>query len=315
MSEMIGMDVEAVRRTASELRRKAGEIRAVEARVDAVVGQISGSWHGNRARQFVGDWHGHHRAALLLLADRVDGLGQAALNNASEQESASGGGARSGGPGSFGGSGPGLWAGVERTSAWGLISAGAAAVLPSAKKLLKLSAKFSDNKYSVGRYTNAWNKVLRITDSLKVNGHRVVPEDLLRFKRSPVFHVLNEHQGLLKGGQAIVGKATGVSSAVDSASDAYLAFQRGDSVNGVADGANALTRAVDVTPAGKVPVVHAATFTVRAWTEVVHAATSKDIDWSANGISQIVTASPGDWATAIKETLPQFKDIFLKKIW
>ena len=92
MSDMIGMAVEAVRRTASELRRKAGEIRAVEARVDAIVSQINGSWHGNRARQFVGDWHGHHRAALLLLADRVDGLGQSALNNAGEQETASGGG-------------------------------------------------------------------------------------------------------------------------------------------------------------------------------------------------------------------------------
>lgn len=109
MSEMIGMDVEAVRRTASELRRKADEIRAVEARVDAIVGQINGSWQGNRARRFVGDWHGHHRAALLLLADRVDGLGQSALNNAGEQEAASGGG-RAGGGGHPGGQrGPNLW--------------------------------------------------------------------------------------------------------------------------------------------------------------------------------------------------------------
>ena len=91
MSDTIGMDVDAVRRTASELRRKAGEIRAVEARIDAVVGQINGSWQGDRARRFVSDWHGHHRAALLLLADRVDGLGQSALNNAGEQETASGG--------------------------------------------------------------------------------------------------------------------------------------------------------------------------------------------------------------------------------
>jgi len=109
MSEMIGMDVEAVRRTASELRRKAGEIRAVEARVDAIVNQINGSWHGNTARRFVADWHGHHRAALLLLADRVEGLGQSAMNNAGEQEQASrvGGAGRSPGnvalgPTSFG---------------------------------------------------------------------------------------------------------------------------------------------------------------------------------------------------------------------
>src|SRR3954467_15996951 len=109
MSDMIGMDVEAVRRTASELRRQAGEIRAVEALVDAIVGQISGSWQGNTARRFVSDWHGHHRAALLLLADRVDGLGQSALNNAAEQETASGG-SRSGGGGRPGGpGGPSLW--------------------------------------------------------------------------------------------------------------------------------------------------------------------------------------------------------------
>ena len=102
MSEMIGMDVDAVRRIASELRRKAGEIRAVETRVDSIVGQITGSWQGNTARRFVSDWHGHHRAALLLLANRVDGLGQSALNNAGEQETASGGRAHSSGPGSFG---------------------------------------------------------------------------------------------------------------------------------------------------------------------------------------------------------------------
>ena len=102
MSEMIGMDVEAVRRTASELRRKAGEIRAVETRVHSIVGQINGSWQGNTARRFVADWHGHHRAALLLLADRVDGLGQSALNNAGEQETASRGGSGSRGAGVVG---------------------------------------------------------------------------------------------------------------------------------------------------------------------------------------------------------------------
>lgn len=121
MSDMIGMDVEAVRRTASELRRKANEIRAVEARVDAIVGQISAGWQGIRARQFVGDWHGHHRAALLLLADRVDGLGQSALNNANEQVSASSAGARPGGGGHAGGR-AGFWdkgAGGVLAGVWG----------------------------------------------------------------------------------------------------------------------------------------------------------------------------------------------------
>jgi uncharacterized protein YukE len=315
MTDMIGMDVEAVRRISSGLRQKAGDIRAIEARVDAIVGQINGSWQGNRARQFVGDWHGHHRAALLLLADRVDGLGQSALNNAAEQESASAGGGRSGGPGSFGGGGGGSWAGVAPAPVWGLVSAGAAAALPNAKKLLDWSAKFSDNKYSVGRYTASWNKILSATDGLKINGHRLVPEDLLRFKRSPVTHLLNEHQNLLKGGQAVVGKASGVASVVDSGSAAYFAFKSGDVYNGVADGVNAATRAVDVSPAGKVPIVHAGTFAVRAWAEVERAATNPDIDWSSKGITQTLSASPGEWATAIKETFPQFKDIVLKKIW
>ena len=137
MSDMIGMDVEAVRRTASELRRKAGEIRAVEARIDAVVGQINGSWQGNRARRFASDWHGHHRAALLLLADRVDGLGQSALNNAGEQETASGGG----GPHSSGN------AALGPTSFGAAVAAGAGAAgravadaARSAESLLKVAS-------------------------------------------------------------------------------------------------------------------------------------------------------------------------------
>lgn len=112
MSEMIGMDVEAVRRTASELRRKASEIRAVEARVDAIVGQINGVWPGARAHRFVGEWHGHHRPALHALAERIDGLGQSARNNAREQEEASASGhGRDGRGGGHhgGGGGGGFW--------------------------------------------------------------------------------------------------------------------------------------------------------------------------------------------------------------
>lgn len=304
MSEMIGMDVEAVRRTASELRRKAVEIRAVEARVDAIVGQINGSWQGNRARQFVGDWHGRHRAALLLLADRIDGLGQSALNNAREQETASGGGARSNGPGSFGGNGGGSRAGVSPASVWGLVSAGAAAALPNAKKLLSWSAKFSDNKYSTGRYTNAWRNVLKASDNLKINGQRVVPEDLLRFKRSPVFHVLNDHQTLLKGGAKIVGKASDAASFVDSASTAYFELKSGDVRNGAADGVNTLTRAVDVSPVGRSPLAHLMMIDARLYAEVGRAVANPEIDYSAEGIGQVLTASPGEWATAIKQSLP-----------
>jgi len=314
MSEMIGMDVDAVRRTASELRRKAGEIRAVEARVDAIVGQINGSWQGNRARQFVGDWHSHHRAALLLLADRVDGLGQSALNNAGEQEAASGGGARSTGPGSFGGDGGGSRAGLSPASIGGLISAGAAAALPSAKKLLSLSDKYSANKYSTGRYTNAWNNILKATDNLKINGQRVVPEDLLRFKRSPVFHVLNDHQTLLKGGAKIVGKASDAASLVDSASSTYVEFKSGDGRNAAADGVNTLTRAVDLSPVGKSPLARLSMIDARLYAEVGRAMTNPEIDYSAKGIGQVFTASPGEWATAIKDSLPDIGKS-LKKVF
>jgi len=305
MSEMIGMDVDAVRRTASELRRKAGEIRAVEARVDAIVGQINGSWQGNTARRFVSDWHGHHRAALLLLADRVDGLGQSALNHAGEQESASGAGAgvSSGSAGIPGGA-----------SGWDGFVAGLEDGLPYATGLLGLAATFSSNKYSIGRYTNSWRKVMALGSHVARPRAGMTVGDLLHFKRSPVFHVLNDHQTVLKGGANIVGRASDVASGVDSVSDAYYAFRSGDVRNGAADGVNSLTRAVDAT-AGKVPVVRAGTFAVRTWAEVGRAATSPDIDWSAKGFSQVVTASPGDWAAAIKETLPQFKDIVFKKIW
>ena len=302
MTDMIGMNVEAVRRISSGLRQKAGDIRAIEARVDAIVNQISGSWQGIRARQFVGDWHGHHRAALLLLADRVDGLGQSALNNANEQEQASGG-ARSAGPGALGGAAGGSSGGAQSPS-WAIVVAGAGASLPHAKRLLKYGAKFSQNKYSVGRYTTSWNKILSATDGMRINGNRLIPEDLLRFKRWPVIHVLNDHQTLLKGGANIVGKASDAASIVDSASTAYFEFKSGDVRNGAADGVHTLTHGVDASPVGKSPLARLMMINARLYAEVGRAATNPEIDYSAKGIGQVVTASPSEWATAIKDSLP-----------
>jgi uncharacterized protein YukE len=85
------MNVEAVQDIANGLKTQAGALRVVLGRVDSLVGTNQGEWAGSDAQAFVGWWQGQHRPLLVNLIERLEGLGQSAANNATEQVRASGG--------------------------------------------------------------------------------------------------------------------------------------------------------------------------------------------------------------------------------
>ena len=106
MSVTHGMNVEEVRVLGNDLQTRAGSIDSLLARIERVVGNAS--WVGPDAARFKNEWWPEHRSRLQKVSQDLHGFGQSALNNASEQERASGpaGEARvgvvPGGPGSSG---------------------------------------------------------------------------------------------------------------------------------------------------------------------------------------------------------------------
>ena len=88
----LGMDVEAVESVGRALKQRGDHVTAVVRAVDGLIETADAQWWGGRGREFVREWRTVHRPALLKVAGSVRGLGQSALNNASEQRDVSGSG-------------------------------------------------------------------------------------------------------------------------------------------------------------------------------------------------------------------------------
>jgi uncharacterized protein YukE len=108
----MGMDVEAVENSGRQLKSQAANIASLIAQLDRVVSSLPSVWDGADAQRFVHDWWPQHKQALAAAQQQVDGLGQSALNNASEQRQASatggpvgGSAAATAGPGGSAGAG------------------------------------------------------------------------------------------------------------------------------------------------------------------------------------------------------------------
>lgn len=98
MATEIGMDADQVRGFAAKLDSSAQALTSVISGVNVIVSGLSHSWVGPDAEEFVGWWTNQHRPALQNAHDSVVGLATSARNNATEQDTASGGGSQ-GGPG------------------------------------------------------------------------------------------------------------------------------------------------------------------------------------------------------------------------
>ena len=89
MANFVGMDVGAVQQLSKELRAEAGKIGEVISKIDNLVNNMPNIWKGHDSEQFSGWWRDQHRKALHAAQDAIEGLGQSAQNNASEQDQVS----------------------------------------------------------------------------------------------------------------------------------------------------------------------------------------------------------------------------------
>lgn len=81
----LGMDADAVESAGRALKARAEQIDGIVRSLDRTVKGLSGVWDGKVAKTFVGTWWPEHRKLLVAARAHIDGLGQSALNNASEQ--------------------------------------------------------------------------------------------------------------------------------------------------------------------------------------------------------------------------------------
>ena len=87
MSFTHGMNVEQVRQLGNTLQSKADEIRSMVGQID---GQLNGTtWEGPDAQRFKGSEWPDHKNRLMQSAEVLQGFGQSALNQATEQEATS----------------------------------------------------------------------------------------------------------------------------------------------------------------------------------------------------------------------------------
>ncbi|TDO10464.1 MULTISPECIES: WXG100 family type VII secretion target [Mycobacteriaceae] len=85
----MGMDVEQVEQSGRQLKSHAASIGNLVSQLDKLVQGLTGIWDGPDAQRFVNEWWPQHRRSLTAAQQEIDGLGQSALNNASEQRNVS----------------------------------------------------------------------------------------------------------------------------------------------------------------------------------------------------------------------------------
>ncbi|OIQ92697.1 hypothetical protein GALL_253690 [mine drainage metagenome] len=124
----LGMDVDSVERIGHGLQTDADALTALTSKIDATVRRLAGVWDGRDSTEFVGTWWPQHKSSLQQVQDQIRGLGQSALNNASEQRGASD--STGGSPATGGMSSHGALAGGGSLSLSGLVDGTEKVTLP-----------------------------------------------------------------------------------------------------------------------------------------------------------------------------------------
>lgn len=307
MTARIGMDAGVVRQAASAIDSTARDLDHVVGSVNGLVGEIAGNWFGEAATEFHENWVHRYRGALTALVAALHDYAHKARTNADAQDRASsmagagsagvgGAGARVGGAGS-GGGGWGAWLSPVALAGPGLLSLMEAAppdvgrYPKSWEKLLKAAPQ-------------SWNNVLKHAPAGFQRQFADLPDDVLRYKRFGIVHDLND----LRGFVSAAGK---VSEGVDIASHGYDIAQdlrSHDLVSAGFDGAHAAAGALKSSKLGAVGYLGGAA--LETWTQVGEEA--RQVDWSWHGMSEVMQASPSDWASAFGDSVKQMPGRLLK---
>jgi uncharacterized protein YukE len=87
MSNVLGMDVQAIRNLANQLNAKADEIDSIMNLLTQMLDVAV--WTGPDAQNFRNDWHTTHRSQLHAVSTALRDASQRSSQNASQQEQAS----------------------------------------------------------------------------------------------------------------------------------------------------------------------------------------------------------------------------------
>jgi WXG100 family type VII secretion target len=280
------MDVAVVRQAATAIDSNARDLDRVIGAVEGLVNDIAGSWYGDAATEFHEAWAHRHRAELSALAAALRGYAHTARTNADAQDrtSAADGSAGTSSAGGRGGNG---WLAPAATAG---------------EAILDLMGR---TPRDVGRYPKAWENLLKQAPASWANVLKHAPEgfqqqfanlpdEVLRYKQWGIVHGLNHLDGLVTG-------AGRVSGGLNVAADGYSTVQdlrNHDSVNATFDGAST---AADVLKTSKVGYLGGVA--VQSWVQAGKAA--QNVDWSSEGMSEVLHASPGDWASAFGDAAKQ----------
>jgi uncharacterized protein YukE len=95
MGEMIGMDPGEARGMVGSLRTQAATLTALIGQIDGIVHQLSASWHGPEATNFVETWQQGYKDSLGAAEVALAGMALSVDTNATQQDNASGPGSLS----------------------------------------------------------------------------------------------------------------------------------------------------------------------------------------------------------------------------
>jgi len=91
----LGMDADVVAQVGQRLKSAAANLSSISVGITRLVDQAGGVWDGPDSRAFADAWTHSHRPAFMKAVNAIEGLGQSALNNVSDQrhtsDSAAGG--------------------------------------------------------------------------------------------------------------------------------------------------------------------------------------------------------------------------------
>lgn len=87
MANMSGMDVQAVRQLATQLKAAGDQITQLTQKLTSQLN--STTWQGSDQQRFSNDWQSQYRTSLTNVADALRQAGELANRNAQEQEQAS----------------------------------------------------------------------------------------------------------------------------------------------------------------------------------------------------------------------------------
>jgi uncharacterized protein YukE len=199
-----GMDVDEVERLAARLDLQANAIAALVGVVDSAVAGLSGVWQGHDLDAFRGAWHQSHRPQAQAMTDRLAAWVAEVRRQAAEQRAVSGGSGASSG---------GLSGGIAAALGAPGVLAGLAGLADHGSEAIEILSNFSQNKWSIGRYPHQWESMLT-----QLSHHQSL-EELLRYKKSPIFHFLNQNHGALEHGSTVLGIAGLAAGFVNTVSD------------------------------------------------------------------------------------------------